>query len=113
MTYRIAVIIVLLTLLAVGGCAQTSTPTFPAIPLPTAIAAFGAFNQLGTPRFTMGVSALYPVVGSIGVYGSTTADVFPVAAVREFTKTSWIRDGSRSYSAATWGRDFRKGSRVE
>ena len=89
MTYRIAVIIVLLTLLAVGGCAQTSTPTFPAIPLPTAIAAFGAFNQLGTPRFTMGVSALYPVVGSIGVYGSTTADVFPVAAIDPTTNKSF------------------------
>jgi hypothetical protein len=75
-------------LLVMPAIAQTE-PTFPTIPLPTAIAAFGAFNQLGTPRFTMGVSALYPIVGSIGVYGSTTADVFPVAAIDPTTKKSF------------------------
>lgn len=58
-----------------------TTVNFPAIPLPTAVAAFGEFNQLGSPRFTMGVSAIYPVVGSAGVYGTTTADVLPELAV--------------------------------
>jgi hypothetical protein len=76
--------------LAVGAFAQTTTPpasattptvTFPAIPLPTSVAAFGEFNQLGTPRFTMGISAIYPVSGSAGVYGTTTADILPKLAV--------------------------------
>ena len=83
--------LILTILLAVAAYGQTPVPTpaFPTIPLPTAIAAFGAFNQLGTPRFTMGVSALYPIVGSVGVYGSTTADVFPKFAVDPTTKKSF------------------------
>lgn len=60
----------------------TATPvSFPAIPLPAAVSAFGEFNQLGSPRFTMGIAAIYPVVGSVGVYGSTTADILPRLAV--------------------------------
>jgi hypothetical protein len=106
MTYRIAVITVLLTLLAVGGWAQTPAPepatttsVFPTIPLPTAIAGFGEFNQLGTPRFTMGFSAIYPLVGSAGVYATTTADILPKLAVDPTTKkpfyavSSSIRQG--------------------
>ena len=96
MTYRIAVITVLSVLLAAGGWAQTPAPAptptnsiFPTVPLPTAIAAFGAFNQLGSPRFTAGFSAIYPVVGSAGVYGTTTADVFPVKAVDPTTKRNF------------------------
>ena len=68
--------------------AQT-TPTFPTIPLPAAIAAFGEFNQLGTPRFTMGVSAIYPIVGSAGVYATTTADILPKLSVDPTTKKSF------------------------
>jgi hypothetical protein len=77
--------------LAVGAFAQTTTTpaasattptvTFPAIPLPTSVAAFGEFNQLGSPRFTMGISAIYPVSGPTGIYGSTTADILPKLAV--------------------------------
>ena len=60
----------------------TNTPVnFPAVPLPVAVSAFGDFNQLGSPRFTMGISAIYPVVGSAGVYGTTTADILPRLAV--------------------------------
>jgi len=77
-------------LLACCATAQTTTPvasattptvTFPAIPLPTSVAAFGEFNQLGSPRFTMGISAIYPVSGSTGIYGTTTADILPKLAV--------------------------------
>lgn len=67
--------------LAAFGQTPTNTVTFPAIPLPVAVSAFGEFNQLGTPRFTMGISAIYPVVGSAGVYGTTTADILPEKAV--------------------------------
>ena len=67
----------ILFLTAVTSAAQTPVASFPAVPMPAAVAGFAEFNQLGTPRFTMGVSALYPVAGSVGVYGSTTADVLP------------------------------------
>jgi hypothetical protein len=69
-------------LLAAVAFGQTPTTpvSFPAIPLPIAVSAFGEFNQLGTPRFTMGISAIYPVVGSAGIYGTTTADILPKLA---------------------------------
>ena len=84
--------ITITVLLAAGAFGQTApaptTPvpaapapvTFPAIPMPVGIAAFGEFNQLGDPRFTMGISAIYPVVGSVGIYGTTTADILPKLA---------------------------------
>ena len=75
--------------LCLAATAFGQTPTFPAIPLPTAIAAFGAFNQLGSPRFTMGVSAIYPVVGSLGLYGTTTSDIFPKLATDPTTKRNF------------------------
>jgi len=53
---------------------------FPASVLPTGIAAFAEFNQLGNPRWTGGISLLYPIAGSVGIYGSTTADVSPKLA---------------------------------
>jgi len=83
--------ILLCALFAVAAFGQsTSTPvTFPTIPLPVAVAAFGEFNQLGDPRFTMGVSAIYPVVGSAGVYGTTTADILPRKAVDPATRRSF------------------------
>jgi hypothetical protein len=63
---------------------QTPSPSpLPVIPLPSGVAIFGEFNQLGTPRFTVGISALYPYgqsAGNVGIYGSTTADVSPVHA---------------------------------
>jgi len=69
-------------LFAVSAFGQTATTpvNFPAIPLPVAVSAFGEFNQLGNPRFTMGIAAIYPVVGSAGVYGTTTADILPKLA---------------------------------
>ncbi|HEX3743245.1 MAG TPA: hypothetical protein VHW09_04935 [Bryobacteraceae bacterium] len=83
-------------LFAVAAFGQTPTTsvTFPAVPLPVAVSAFGEFNQLGTPRFTMGISAIYPVVGSAGVYGTTTADVLPKLSVDPTT-------GKKFYAIAT------------
>jgi hypothetical protein len=75
--------------IAASGQTATTPVNFPATPLPVAMAAFGEFNQLGNPRFTMGVSAIYPVVGSIGVYGTTTADIMPKKAVDPVTKRNF------------------------
>jgi hypothetical protein len=60
--------------------AATVNIGFPASVLPTGIAAFAEFNQLGNPRWTGGISLLYPIAGSVGIYGSTTADVSPKLA---------------------------------
>jgi len=74
--------VIVSALFAVAAFGQTATTpvNFPAIPLPVAMSVFGEFNQLGNPRFTMGVSAIYPVVGSAGIYGTTTADILPKLA---------------------------------
>ena len=60
--------------------ATTATPTFPAVTLPAGVAVFASFNQLGSPRWTGGVVAIYPTVGSVGIYGTTTAEVIPKLA---------------------------------
>jgi hypothetical protein len=65
---------------AVPSVTPIATVTFPSLVLPAGIAVFGEFNQLGNPRWTAGFSALYPIAGSAGVYGSTTADVLPKLA---------------------------------
>ena len=51
---------VTIAILASALCAfgQTTTPTFPTVPLPTAVAGFISYNQLGDPRVTGGVSAI-------------------------------------------------------
>jgi len=83
-------LLVAFALSALGAIGQTTpaptpvAPAFPAIPLPTAIAVFGEFNQLANPRFTGGVAALYPIFGSAGVYGTTTADILPKLGVVGF-----------------------------
>ena len=69
--------------------AAQPAPEFPAIPLPIAVAGFGEFNQLGTPRLTGGFSAVYPVIGSVGVYGTTTADILPHKAIDPSTGRSF------------------------
>jgi hypothetical protein len=84
---------------AAFGQSTTTPVNFPAIPLPVAVAAFGEFNQLGSPRFTMGVSAIYPVLGSAGIYGTTTADILPKLATdpttgrKFYALSSSIRQG--------------------
>jgi hypothetical protein len=88
--------VMVFALFAVAAFGQTATTpvNFPAIPLPVAVSAFGEFNQLGSPRFTMGVSAIYPVVGSAGVYGTTTADILPKLATDPTT-------GKKFYAIST------------
>jgi hypothetical protein len=81
---------------ASAGAAAPSV-TFPSLVLPAGIAAFGEFNQLGSPRWTAGFSAIYPLVGSAGVYGTTTADVLPKLATDPAT-------GKRFYAIAASAR---------
>jgi hypothetical protein len=77
-----------LALCSVAAFAQT-TPTFPSFPLPAAVSAVGSFNQLGNPKWSVGLSALYPVVGQQGVYGSTTADVYTKKMATATGQTYW------------------------
>jgi hypothetical protein len=74
-------ITLLVLLLAFGAFGQTQAEAveagFPSFPLPVGIAAMGAYNQLGNPQLTMAVSAIYPVRGAWGLYGTTTADLYP------------------------------------
>lgn len=65
--------------LAFCACGQTTGSTFT---LPTAVSAVAEFNQLGSPRWSLGISAIYApsAQSSIGMYDSTTADVVPVKA---------------------------------
>jgi len=68
--------------------APTSTVSI-AVPIPAGILVFGAYNQLGTPKFTGGVSAIYPIIGSAGIYGTTTTDILPRKAVDPTTGRSF------------------------
>src|ERR1051326_5782019 len=83
---------------AVALAQGTDSPvSFPSTPLPVAVSVFGEFNQLGTPRFTMGVAAIYPIIGSVGIYGTTTADILPQKAtdpVRSEEHTSDLQSPS-------------------
>jgi len=88
----LAVITLASVLLACAAFGQTTTPVtpvFPSFPMPVGVAAFAEFNQLGNPRFTLGVSAIYPVSGQAGVYGTTTADILPRKAVDPATGKSF------------------------
>lgn len=82
-----------LCLTALSIMAQTTTTTLPSTtgPLPTAVSFVGEFNQLGTPRFSLGISAIYaPTAQSgIGMYNTTTADVIPVKATDPATGKSF------------------------
>ena len=80
--------LLLLLLFVIGSYAQTVT--FPTIPLPTGIAVFGEYNQLGIPKWMGGASAIYPLAGSLGLYGTTTADMFP--------KLAYSSTGTRFYA---------------
>jgi hypothetical protein len=85
----------LLILAASSMLAQTSAPpAAPAQPiaLPTAISVVGEFNQLASPRWAMGLSALYaPALQSnIGMYNTTTADVVPVKATDPITGKKFL-----------------------
>jgi hypothetical protein len=68
--------------------APTTTVTI-SVPLPAGILGFGSFNQLGNPKYTGGVAAIYPVIGSIGIYGTTTTDFLPKKAIDPTTGRSF------------------------
>jgi len=80
---------ILLFACAISAFGQATAPSGTATPGPTfampgAVAVFGAFNQLGTPRWTGGFSAIYPmpvVPDSLRMFSTTTADVYPKKAV--------------------------------
>ena len=71
--------------LALAACllAQTPTPVPTTVTPPTAISVVGEFNQLASPRFAVGLSALYTTSAQsgIGMFNTSTADVVPVKAV--------------------------------
>ena len=83
-----AVTITLLVVALVLACpAQTASVT-----LPTAISVVGEFNQLGTPQWAVGLSALYTTSAQSGIrmYNTSTADVVPIKAVDPATgKQFW------------------------
>jgi len=71
-----------LSLFAFSLCAiaQTAAPDpsiIPSIALPAGIVATVNYDQLGSPRITGGFGAIYPIVGSVGVYGVSGAEFYP------------------------------------
>lgn len=85
MTFRNATYVSILALVCLCSILPafgqpTSPPAsdpFPSFPLPSGVVATVNFNQLGTPRITGGVGAIYPVAGSVGLYGVTGAEFYP------------------------------------
>lgn len=74
------------TLIAVAAFGQTvDTPTTPTFGPIAGVMAFGAFNQLGNPRWTGGAGGIYPLIGKINVYGTTVADIMPKLATDPIT----------------------------
>jgi hypothetical protein len=77
--------------LALTCQAQTTTSSTP-VALPTAVSVVGEFNQLGTPQWAIGLSALYTTnaQSGIGMYNTSTADVVPIKATDPATgKQFW------------------------
>jgi hypothetical protein len=81
-------------LFAAAAFGQTATapaqPTFSTAVLPTGFAVFGEFNQLGTTsKWSGGLSAMYPVSTSVGLYMTTTGDFLPQKAIDPATKKTF------------------------
>src|ERR1035441_10668517 len=76
---RIYQIMFSIALFAFAAFGQTATPI---ITLPTAVSVVGEFNQLSTPQWAIGLSALYTTSpqASISMYNTSSADVIPVYA---------------------------------
>lgn len=95
--------------LCTAAFCQTTAPTFPSVPLPTAVSAVASYNQLGTPKWTLGLSVIYPIVGQAGVYGTTTADIYthnatdPTSGKQFWALSTGIRQGVHK-SLLTTGR---------
>lgn len=76
--------------LCLCSLAAAQTPDTPSItPLATAIGVGATFNQIGTPRWNIWATAIYPVMSSIGVYASTTTDVIPKLTTDPATQRSY------------------------
>lgn len=96
----------LLLIFMVGMFGQ-SGPAEPLTTLPIGLAVFASFNQLGSPRFTGGVAAIYPMVGSVGVYGTTTTEIYPKKATDPSTGRGFyavsasVRQGAHKSLLAT------------
>jgi len=87
-TFKSVLLMLALGSILAFGQTTTSTP----ITLPTSISVVGEFNQLATPQWAIGISALYApsVQSNIGMYDTTSADVIPVRANDPVTKKPFI-----------------------
>lgn len=74
--------LVLLVAFALPSLGQTSNVSdpFPTFPLPSGLVATGNFDQLGDPQFTASIGGVYPIAGSIGLYGISGAEFYPQRA---------------------------------
>jgi hypothetical protein len=84
--------IITLTLVCCLAALGQPTTTTPAVALPTAVSIVGEFNQLATPQWALGISALYTTgsQASIAMYNTSTADVIPVQATDPTTGKKFI-----------------------
>lgn len=83
---RLSVITGVLLLAACSAFGQSAPPVSINFKPPAGVMVFGEFNQLGNPRITGGVGGIYPVIGSIGIYGTTILDVLPKLALDPTTQ---------------------------
>ena len=81
-------LLLLFALCSIAAFSQTVDP-FPTVTLPAAVSAVGSYNQLGSPKFSVGLSAIYPVVGEKGIYASTTADIYTKKMTTATGQTFW------------------------
>lgn len=99
-------------MLALNAFAQVATTpavsvNIPDTVMPAGIALFGEFNQLGQPRFTGGVAAIYPIIGSAGIYGTTVTDFAPrlttdpVTGTKFYAFSAAVRQGFHKSLIAT------------
>jgi hypothetical protein len=79
--------ILVILALACASCAFAQT----SVTLPTAVSAVAEYNQLATPQWALGLSALYTTQAqaAIKMYNTTTADIIPVKAVDPATGKSF------------------------
>lgn len=86
---QLATLSLLVCLAFLSAFGQSTTPPAPSFTLPTAVSAVGSFDQFGSPRFSLGISAMYaPTAQSnLGMYNTTTADIFPVKKLNPATNT--------------------------
>lgn len=63
---------------------------FPSAVLPTGLGVFAEYNQLGAPnKWLGGIVAIYPLISSVDVYGTTVTSFLPVKAVDPGTGKSF------------------------